>query len=83
MRLRRDLDEEGQASAMVYLNPPIGEIAILAMVFMTMTAAWCATAYYLVNHPLVATRIRSVGRKVLPLVSIGLGIFILARSFVF
>lgn len=26
MQLPRDLNEEGQASAMVYLNPPIGEI---------------------------------------------------------
>jgi len=47
-----------------------------------MTAIWCIAAYYLVNHPLVASKIRHIGHFVLPFVLIGLGIYILVKSFV-
>lgn len=50
---------------------------------MAMTAVWCIAAYYLVNHPLVASRIRRTGRIVLPFVLIELGIYILVESFLF
>jgi cadmium resistance protein CadD (predicted permease) len=59
------------------------EVATLAATFMGMTAVWCATAYYLVNHPFVATRIRRIGHVVLPFVLIGLGLYILAEAFLF
>ena len=59
----------------------INEIIILATIFMVMTAVWCIAAYYLVNHPLVTSRIRRIGHIVLPFVMIGLGIYILAESF--
>ena len=54
----------------------------LTLVFLTMTAIWCMVAYYLVNHPLVASKIRHIGHIVLPFVLIGLGIYILAKSFI-
>ena len=53
----------------------------LTLVFLAMTAIWCMVAYYLVNHPLVA-KIRHTGHIVLPFVFIGLGIYILAKSFI-
>jgi cadmium resistance protein CadD (predicted permease) len=58
------------------------QFTTLVVVLMIMTAVWCAVAYYLVNHPLIASRIRRVGNIVLPLVLIGIGIYILAGSFV-
>lgn len=58
------------------------QFTTLVAVLMIMTAVWCAVAYYLVNHPLIASRIRRVGHIVLPLVLIGIGIYILAGSFV-
>lgn len=61
----------------------LSQITTLATIFMAMTAVWCITAYYLVNHPLVASKIRSIGHIILPFVLIGLGIYILAESFVF
>jgi len=54
----------------------------VVIVFMAMTAIWCIAAYYLVNHPLVASKIRHIGHFVLPFVLIGLGIYILVKSFV-
>jgi cadmium resistance protein CadD (predicted permease) len=61
----------------------VSQITALVAVLMAMTAVWCIAAYYLVNHPLVASRIRRTGRIVLPFVLIGLGIYILVESFLF
>ena len=58
-----------------------GEIVILSIIFMILTAIWCAVAYYLVSHPLVATRIRKTGHIIFPFVLIGLGIYILVGGF--
>ena len=59
------------------------QVSVLATIFMAMTAVWCIAAYYLVNHPLVASKIRRIGHIILPFVLIGLGIYILIESFVF
>ena len=61
----------------------ISEIIALTTVFIAMTAVWCIAAYYFVNHPLVASRIRHTGNIILPFVLIGLGIYILTDSFLF
>jgi cadmium resistance protein CadD (predicted permease) len=61
----------------------VSQIAVLTTIFMAMTAVWCIAAYYLVNHPLVASKIRRIGHIILPFVLIGLGIYILTESFVF
>ena len=61
----------------------LSQITALATIFMAMTAVWCITAYYLVNHPLVASKIRHIGHIIIPFVLIGLGIYILTESFVF
>ena len=59
------------------------EVAYLYAVFMIMTALWCIVAYYLVNHPRIASRMRSAGHILLPFVLIGIGVYILSESFVF
>ena len=61
----------------------VSQITALATIFMAMTAVWCIAAYYLVNHPLVASKIRRIGHIILPFVLIGLGIYILTESFAF
>jgi cadmium resistance protein CadD (predicted permease) len=59
----------------------VSEITAFTSVFLAMTAVWCITAYYFVNHPFVASRIRHIGNIILPFVLIGLGIYILTESF--
>jgi cadmium resistance protein CadD (predicted permease) len=59
------------------------QITALVAVLMAMTAVWCIAAYYLVNHPLIASKIGRTGRVVLPFVLIGLGIYIMSESFLF
>lgn len=58
-----------------------GEIVFISLIFMIMTGIWCIVAYYLMSHPLVATRFRKMGHIIFPFVLIGLGIFILISSF--
>lgn len=61
----------------------LSQITTLTAVFIAMTAVWCITSYYFVNHPLVASKIRHIGNIILPFVLIGLGIYILTESFLF
>jgi cadmium resistance protein CadD (predicted permease) len=57
------------------------EIIIIVLVVMVLTGLWCAIAYHLVNHPLIASNIKRTGTVALPFVLIGLGIYILAEAF--
>jgi cadmium resistance protein CadD (predicted permease) len=52
-------------------------IAVYVAVFACMTAAWCALGYLVVNNALIGSHIRRYGHKLLPMVLIGLGIYIL------
>ena len=61
----------------------VDQITMLTSVFIAMTAVWCIAAYYLVNHPLLASRIRHAGNIIMPFVLIGLGIYIIMDSFLF
>jgi cadmium resistance protein CadD (predicted permease) len=74
-------DNIGVYTPLFATNNSRSEIIALSAVFMAMTAVWCATAYFLVNHPLVASRIRRIGHIILPFILVGLGIFILAEAF--
>jgi cadmium resistance protein CadD (predicted permease) len=74
-------DNIGVYTPLFATNSGISEIITVSAVFMAMTAVWCASAYFLVNHPLVASRIRRIGHIILPFILIGLGVFILAEAF--
>ena len=58
------------------------EVITLVAIFLAVTAVWCALAYRLVNHRIVAKRLSRIGHILLPAVLIGLGIFILAEAFI-
>jgi cadmium resistance protein CadD (predicted permease) len=57
-----------------------GEVIFISIIFMIMTGFWCIIVYYLVRHPLIASRIRRTGHIIFPCVLIGLGIYILVSS---
>jgi cadmium resistance protein CadD (predicted permease) len=57
------------------------EIIIIALVVMVLTGVWCIVAYCLVNHPLIASRVKRTGTIGLPFILIGLGIYILSDAF--
>src|SRR5262249_36647583 len=55
-------------------------IAGFAALFVGLAAGWCALAYSLVHHPWLGMRIEQYGERVLPMVLIGLGFYILAKG---
>jgi hypothetical protein len=55
-------------------------IVTFVVVFAVMTAVWCALGYLMVNNPLIGDRIRRHGHALLPLVLIGLGLYILSDA---
>ncbi len=59
-----------------------GEVTALVTILMAMTFVWCIVTYYFVNHPIVASRIEHLGNILTPFVLIGLGVYILADSFI-
>lgn len=52
-------------------------LLIILGIFLVLVAVWCAAAYSLAQHPLVARILTRYGEKLVPFVLIGLGIFIL------
>ena len=58
-----------------------GQTTMVAAIFIAMTTVWCIIAYYLMNHLLLASRVRLIGSIIMPFALIGLGIYILIDSF--
>jgi cadmium resistance protein CadD (predicted permease) len=56
------------------------DIAVIALVFVAMTAFWCATAHWMVNHPGLGAPIRKYAPRVAPVVLIALGLLILYEA---
>jgi cadmium resistance protein CadD (predicted permease) len=56
------------------------QIAIIAMVFVAMTATWCLLAHWMVNHPRLGAPLRHYGHILAPIVLIGLGLLILHHA---
>jgi cadmium resistance protein CadD (predicted permease) len=52
------------------------QIAIIAVVFVAMTATWCLLAHWMVNHPRLGAPLRRYGHIFAPVVLIGLGLLI-------
>jgi cadmium resistance protein CadD (predicted permease) len=57
-----------------------GEIGVIAMVFVAMTALWCMLAHWMVNHRRFGAPLRRYGHIFAPLVLIGLGIVIIYKE---
>jgi cadmium resistance protein CadD (predicted permease) len=62
--------------APLFATQSASEIAVMAAVFMGMTALWIAIAYRLVTHPRIGTPIRRYGHIAVPFVLVGLGLYI-------
>jgi len=56
------------------------EIAVIALLFVVMTALWCYFAHWMVNHPTLGAPIRRYGHRVAPIVLVGLGILIIFQA---
>ena len=57
-----------------------GEIGVIAIVFVAMTALWCMLAHWMVNHRRFGAPLRRYGHIFAPLVLIWLGIVIIYKA---
>ena len=55
-------------------------IPIYVAVFAVMTGVWCVLGYLVVNNPLIGSHVRRYGHVLLPIVLIGLGLYILSGA---
>lgn len=58
----------------------LGAIPIYAIIFAVLTALWCWIGYLLVNNRWFGQPLRRYGHRVLPVVLIGLGLYILSGA---
>lgn len=56
------------------------DIAVIGLVFATMTALWLLIAFRLISHPMLGAPIRRYGHRIVPVVLIGLGVLILSEA---
>ena len=56
------------------------ELAVTILVFLLLTAVWCAAGHRLVIHPRIGARLRLHAGRVTPFVFVALGLFILITS---
>jgi cadmium resistance protein CadD (predicted permease) len=57
-----------------------GQIAVIAVVFVAMTALWCLLAHWMVTHPRLGAPIRRYAHVFAPVILIGLGITIIYNA---
>jgi cadmium resistance protein CadD (predicted permease) len=74
-------EEIGIYTSVFAIYHAVSEIIIILLVVIVLTGLWCVVAYHLVNHPLIASRVKRIGTAALPFVLIGLGLYILAEAF--
>jgi cadmium resistance protein CadD (predicted permease) len=74
-------EEIGIYTALFATNSDVSAITTIISVVMVLTALWCFLANYFARHSFIADIFRRIGRRVLPFVLIGLGLFILVEAF--
>jgi cadmium resistance protein CadD (predicted permease) len=74
-------EEIGIYTALFATNSDVSAITTIISVVMVLTALWCFLANYFAKHSFIADIFRRIGRRVLPFVLIGLGLFILVKAF--
>jgi cadmium resistance protein CadD (predicted permease) len=57
-----------------------GQIAVIAVVFVAMTALWCLLAHWMVTHPKLGAPLRRYAHLLAPVILIGLGIAIIYNA---
>ncbi|MBW4576465.1 MAG: cadmium resistance transporter [Aphanothece sp. CMT-3BRIN-NPC111] len=64
----------------LFASSNLASLGVILGVFFLFVGVWCYVAYQLTRHPVVAHVLTRYGKKIVPFVLIGLGIFILIES---
>ena len=63
-----------------FASTGFASLGIIILVFFFLIAVWCCAGYKLGSHPLIANRIERYEHIVVPVILIGLGVYILTKS---
>jgi cadmium resistance protein CadD (predicted permease) len=74
-------EEIGIYTSIFVTRGSLPEITTIIAVVMALTGIWCWIATYLVNRSFLAMQLRRITDRVLPLILIGLGTYILIEAF--
>ncbi|AFZ35180.1 cadmium resistance transporter [Stanieria cyanosphaera PCC 7437] len=64
----------------LFARSHLADLGIILLTFFILIGVWCYIAYQLTRHPLIARALTKYGKRIVPFVLIGLGIFILLES---
>lgn len=64
----------------LFASSNLVELGIICLTFFVLIGVWCYIAYQLTRHQAIARGLTKYGKRVVPFVLIGLGIFILLES---
>lgn len=64
----------------LFASSNLASLAVILSVFFLFVGVWCYVAYQLTRHPVIARVFTRYGKRIVPFVLIGLGIYILIES---
>jgi cadmium resistance transport/sequestration family protein len=64
----------------LFASSNLAELAVICLTFLVLIGIWCYVAYRLTRHKAIANLLAKYGKRIVPFVLIGLGIYILLES---
>lgn len=64
----------------LFTTKPFAILLLYTVVFMLLTAVWCAVALYLINHRHIGTAIKRFSHYIIPWIFMALGVYILYEA---
>jgi cadmium resistance transport/sequestration family protein len=64
----------------LFASSNLAELAVICLTFLVLIGIWCYVAYRLTRHKAIAQILTEYGKRIVPFVLIGLGIFILLEN---
>jgi cadmium resistance transport/sequestration family protein len=64
----------------LFASSNLAELAVICLTFLVLIGIWCCVAYRLIRYRAIAQILTKYGKRIVPFVLIGLGIFILLEN---
>lgn len=66
--------------APLFASSDLSKLIIILIVFYVLLGVWCAVGYFLTHHPTIVKVLKQYSHYIIPLILVGLGIYILIES---
>ncbi|MGI0487828.1 cadmium resistance transporter [Pantanalinema rosaneae CENA516] len=64
----------------LFASSDLPSLIVIVAVFLCLVAVWCGIAHYLASHPTIAPFLSRYAHRIVPLILIGLGVYILIEN---